>query len=203
LSNLDVLSNYPIQHISAYHLTIEPGTKFGKLKRQNKLSEYNDSESEKIFWTLHDKAAEMGFEHYEISNFCRNGFYSRHNTAYWDNIPYLGIGPSAHSFDGKKRYWNKSNLSQYIKQGFSAGVSYETLTSKDRFNEYLMLRLRTNKGINVNDAEKKFDNYWNRIEPEIHKWILADFLEKSDGYIYASRKGWFVIDGIIEDLFIL
>ncbi|MDI3520042.1 MAG: hypothetical protein PWQ17_659 [Anaerophaga sp.] len=203
LSNLDVLNNYPVQHLSAYHLTIEPGTQFGKLKRQNRLTEPDDSESENIFWSLHDKAAEMGFEHYEISNFCRNGLYSRHNTAYWDNVPYLGVGPAAHSFDGTKRYWNKSDLHQYIKQGFSAGISGETLNLKDRFNEYLMLRLRTGKGINVDEAKRNFESYWNKIEPDINNWIQKEFLKKSNGYIYGTRKGWFVIDGIIEDLFIL
>lgn len=203
LSNLDVLSNYPVQHLSAYHLTIEPGTQFGKLKRQKRLLEPDDSESENIFWSLHDKAAEMGFEHYEISNFCRNGLYSRHNTAYWDNVTYLGVGPAAHSFDGTKRYWNKPDLQQYIKQGFSAGISCETLTLKDHFNEYLMLRLRTGKGINIDKAKRNFESYWNRIEPDINNWIQKEFLEKSNGYIYGTRKGWFVIDGIIEDLFIL
>ncbi|MGQ1889530.1 radical SAM family heme chaperone HemW [Thermophagus sp. OGC60D27] len=203
LSNLDILKEYPVKHLSAYHLTIEQGTYFGRLKRNNKLVEIDDSESEALFWKLHDKTIHMGFEHYEISNFCKDGLYSKHNTAYWNDEPYLGLGPGAHSFDGKKRYWNKSDLQQYIKNGFSDGLASETLDGYDRFNEFLMLRLRTARGICIKQVENCFENGWKKIETKIRKWVNDGFLEVNDGFIYGSRKGWFVIDGIIKDLFIV
>ena len=203
LSNLDILNEYPLKHLSAYHLTIENGTYFGRLKRKNKLVEIDDSESESLFWALHDKALDMGFDHYEISNFCRNGFYSKHNTAYWNENPYLGLGPGAHSFDGSRRYWNKSDLQQYINGELSDSLSYEILNNKDRFNEYLMLRLRTAKGIFIEDIKNRFENEWKSTKPNISKWIEQGFLDFDNGYIRGNRKGWFVIDGIIEDLFIV
>lgn len=203
LKNLNILFQYPVKHLSAYHLTIEEGTQFGKEKRQNKLSELSGSASEKLFWHLHDEAEKMGFQHYEISNFCKEGSFSRHNTSYWNGSPYLGIGPGGHSFSGKKRYWNEPNLFQYIKNGYRPGLSQENLSEEDRFNETLMLRLRTKEGVSVELMKKDFSLFWNQITPNLRKWIDQGFLEIKNDYIFSTRKGWFVIDGIIEDFFIV
>ncbi|WP_462317297.1 radical SAM family heme chaperone HemW [Marinilabilia sp.] len=203
LQNIEIVKDYPLQHISAYHLTIEPGTKFGKDKLAKKLSEIEESESEKLFWQIHDRFKEMGFEHYEISNFCKEEFYSRHNTSYWNETPYLGLGPGAHSFDGDKRFWNKPDLHQYITQGFLPGYSQEILTGRDRFNEKLMLGLRTRQGINIDEMKSRFERYWQSIEDRVEAWINRGFLIPESGHLKATRQGWFVIDGIIEDLFIV
>lgn len=203
LSNLDILQEFPITHLSAYHLTIEPHTQFGKLKAQNKLFEIDDSKSEKLFWDVHDKAEQMGFDHYEISNFCRKGFYSQHNTSYWNDEPYLGLGPGSHSYDQNFRYWIKSDLHLYITKGYSEGLSCESLTLTDRFNEYLMLGLRTRQGINIKKMMDNFEEFWIKIKPKIQRWIDNEFLECNDGYIRGTRKGWFVIDGVIKDLFLV
>jgi oxygen-independent coproporphyrinogen III oxidase len=201
LKNLKVLNQYPVKHLSAYHLTIEPGTKFGKEKIHNRLLEIDESISEKLFWLLHDETSKMGFDHYEISNFCKDGFYSRHNTSYWTGNPYLGLGPGAHSFDGVHRFWNRPDLFRYISLGYKPGISYEILTIKDRFNEMLMLGLRTKKGVNISCLENNFPKLYENIQPGISKWLNEKFLKIEDNCLKGTRKGWFVIDGIIEDLF--
>ena len=203
LRNVEMVKKFPVKHISAYHLTIEPGTKFGKDKLAKKLKEIEESESEKIFWFLHDEFQKMGFDHYEISNFGKEGYYSRHNTSYWNEIPYLGVGPGAHSFDGIKRYWNKPDLNQYVTNGYKPGHSFEILSPLDRFNEKLMLGLRTQKGISDDEMNAGFREFWHTIEPRKKLWLENGFLTLDNGFIRASRKGWFVIDGIIEDLFMV
>ncbi len=201
LENLKILNNYPLTHLSAYHLTIEPGTQFGRDKKCKKLSEIEQEQSERLFWLLHDEAEKMGFQHYEISNFCKNELYSQHNTSYWIGKSYLGAGPGAHSFDGDRRYWNKSDLNQYINSGYKNGVSDEILSETDSFNERLMLGLRTRKGININDLKQDYPHLIADLEINIHKWIHQGHLKLHDGMLSGTRKGWFVIDGIIEDLF--
>lgn len=201
LKNLKILNQYPLTHLSAYHLTIEPGTQFGRDKKRKKLSEIEEEESEQIFWALHDEAEKMGFDHYEISNFCRDELFSRHNTSYWTGKAYLGAGPGAHSFDRNRRFWNRSELHHYLENGYQKGVEEEILTEKDRFNERLMLGLRTKKGIDFFELKKNYPCLTIRLENNIRKWIDREFLCQQDGKIFGTRKGWFLIDGIIEDLF--
>ncbi|WP_025006670.1 radical SAM family heme chaperone HemW [Marinilabilia salmonicolor] len=201
LENLKIMNQYPLKHLSAYHLTIEPGTQFGRDKKRKKLSEIEEEQSEQLFWLLHDEAEKMGFDHYEISNFCRDELYSRHNTSYWIGKSYLGVGPGAHSFDGIRRFWNKSDLHQYLHCGYQKGIGEEILSENDRFNERLMLGLRTKKGIDLFDLKNIHPGLTDRLEKNIQKWIDRDFLMQSGGRIFGSRKGWFLIDGIIEDLF--
>lgn len=201
LENLKIINQYPLKHLSAYHLTIEPGTQFGRDKKRKKLSEIEEEQSEQLFWMLHDEAEKMGFEHYEISNFCRDGLYSRHNTSYWTGKSYLGAGPGAHSFDGIRRFWNKSDLHQYLESGYQRGISNEILTENDRFNERLMLGLRTRRGIELEDLKANHSGLMSQFEKNIQKWTDRGFLQQEGGRIFGTRKGWFLIDGIIEDLF--
>ena len=203
LENLKIVGDYPLKHLSAYHLTIEPGTRFGRDKKRNLLTEVNDSQSENLFWLVHDETESMGFDHYEISNFCKEGFFSRHNTSYWTGNSYLGVGPGAHSFDGKRRLWNKENLNQYLTEGFERGISEEFLTEKDHFNERLMLGLRTKEGIDIENLKNHFSQYSVSLEKKIDKWINKELLQIKDCKLSGTRKGWFLIDGIIEDLFVL
>jgi oxygen-independent coproporphyrinogen-3 oxidase len=201
LQNLIIMNQYPLKHLSAYHLTIEPGTQFGRDIKRKKLSEIEEEQSEQLFWMLHDEAEKMGFEHYEISNFCRDQLYSRHNTSYWTGKSYLGAGPGAHSFDGTRRFWNKSDLHQYIESGYQSGISSEILTENDRFNERLMLGLRTRKGIELEDLKANHPGLMSQFEKNIQKWTDRGLLQQEGGRIFGTRKGWFLIDGIIEDLF--
>lgn len=203
LENIDVMSAFPIKHLSAYHLTIEAGTVFGEEKKRNKLKEPDEGESEKQFWLLHDELEKMGFDHYEISNFAVEGYQSIHNSSYWKGIPYLGIGPGAHSFDGEKRYWNKADIQEYMKSGYFSGISSETLTMNERFNEKIMLGLRTKNGIMARDMETLFPELWKQTTFSIKGWIDKGYLRWENGKIFSTREGWFVIDGVIENLFIV
>ncbi len=132
-------------HISAYHLTIEQGTPFAHLKNKGKLTEIADENSEKQYDFLVNFLAEKGYEQYEISNFCKDRKISRHNTSYWLQTPYLGIGVSAHSYNGTARNWNISNLKKYIEAlaGNKLPNEVETLSIQDKYNDYIIVRLRT------------------------------------------------------------
>ncbi len=145
-------------HISAYHLTIEQGTPFAHLKKKGKLHEIADENSEKQYKFLVAFLADKGYEQYEISNFCKDGKISRHNSSYWQQKPYLGIGPSAHSYDGNSRSWNIANLKQYIQKTQQNEATYEseTLTKNDKFNDYIIVRLRTKWGIDLEYIRKNF-----------------------------------------------
>ncbi|MGM0377838.1 MAG: radical SAM family heme chaperone HemW [Bacteroidota bacterium] len=201
--NLRIFWEYPVKHLSAYHLTIEPGTRFGKDLAAHQLKELTGEESEKRFRILTEETAKQGFEHYEISNFCKPGWPSRHNSAYWTGEPYLGLGPAAHSFNGRQRIFNLPDINGYIEQGYQKGIRVEELKKKDLFNENLMLGLRTQKGIDVKEMEENFPDCWQKILPLLDKWIKPGFLDQKNGRLFSTSKGWFVIDGIIEDLFVL
>jgi len=201
--NLRIFSQYPLKHLSAYHLTIEPGTRFGRDKTRDHLKELSGEESEKRFNILQEETAKMGFDHYEISNFCLPGWSSRHNSAYWSGDPYLGLGPAAHSFNGRQRFLNLPDINGYIQQGYARGIRGEELSKKDIFNEHLMLGLRTKEGVDVVKMKKDFPEYWQQILPPLERWIKSGFLDQKDGRLFSTRQGWFVIDGIIEDLFVL
>jgi oxygen-independent coproporphyrinogen-3 oxidase len=159
LSNLDFSFRFDIRHLSAYHLTIEPGTLFGKMKAKGLLSEIDEEESNLQFNLLVEKASEAGFIQYEISNFGKPGFFSIHNSNYWKQVNYLGLGPSAHSFNGYSRQWNVRDVKKYIKALDSGTQLFEReeLNKRTRFNEYLMTSLRTMWGIDLDYVEEMFD----------------------------------------------
>ena len=144
--------------VSAYHLTVEPQTAFGRRMAQGRFSPVTEETSEEEFLTVHDTLTAAGFEHYEVSNYALPGFRARHNASYWHGTKYLGIGPAAHSFDGEERHWNASSVEKYI-AGAPAGK--EVLTRRDRFNEYVMTALRTVEGIEAELAaiEKQIAAY--------------------------------------------
>jgi len=158
-SNLDISFSYEIKHMSAYHLTIEAGTILGKMKAKGTLAEIDEDESTSQFQILIEKATAAGFIHYEISNFGLPGFLSIHNSNYWKQVSYLGLGPSAHSFNGYSRQWNIRDIRKYIKAVNSGSLFFEKeeLDRKTRFNEYIMTSLRTMWGINLDYVEKVFD----------------------------------------------
>jgi oxygen-independent coproporphyrinogen-3 oxidase len=165
--NLDKTLSFDIKHISAYHLTVEPGTVFGKMKEQGKLSEPDDEESNAQFSLLIEKTAASGFIHYEISNFGKEGYFSRHNTNYWKQVPYLGLGPSAHSFNGFSRQWNNPDIAEYKRAlpGSLPPFGMEELDIEIRFNEYIMTSLRTMWGADLDYIEKTF-------EKEMHDYVI-------------------------------
>jgi oxygen-independent coproporphyrinogen-3 oxidase len=151
-----------VPHISAYHLTIEPRTVFGKQAERGLLQPIDDGESERQFLTLHHALTQAGYSHYEISNFALPGREAQHNSAYWRQQPYVGIGPSAHSFDGVQRRWNGANNRQYI-EAMAHGEPFfesETLTADMRYNEYILTGLRTARGVVPDDIRQQFGAYY-------------------------------------------
>ena len=201
---LSLFEKLDLPHLSSYCLTIEPKTVFGKMHKTGKLKSVSDEQSLFEFQYLSDFLRERNFEHYEISNFARAGFISKHNSAYWLGKPYLGIGPSAHSYDGSKRGWNVANNTIYIQQ-VSDNKNYHTeeiLGIAERCNDYLLTRLRTKWGISLNDL-----GFVSAVEKEkMHAKILAyqqsGLLVEKEGCWTLTDQGKYRADGIAADLFI-
>lgn len=201
--NIQKALDLKIQHISAYHLTIEEKTLFHKLYKQNKIQIPTESESLDQFKLLKEKTAEKGFVHYEISNFALDGFLSLHNTNYWMNVKYLGLGPSAHSYNLTSREWNISNLPEYLDGIFKGKLANETeiLSKTEKFNDYLVTSLRTMWGLNTEIIKNIYGlNYWNHINKKSKKYIKDNLLEKTNQNFTLTEKGIFISDHIIENL---
>lgn len=202
-SNLDISFSYGIRHLSAYHLTIEPGTVLGKMKDKGLLSEIDEEESGLQFHLLIDKAASAGFIHYEISNFGKPGYFSVHNSNYWKQANYLGLGPSAHSFNGFSRQWNVSDVKKYIKAVNSGSVLFEReeLDKKTRFNEYIMTSLRTMWGIDLDYVERVFDKEgYDYIINLAGKLIDYGLMKQDQKTLVLTNQGKLISDNVISEL---
>jgi oxygen-independent coproporphyrinogen-3 oxidase len=195
-----------VQHISAYHLTIEPHTVFGKQAEKGLLQPIDDDESERQFLLLHHTLTQAGYGHYEVSNFALPGYEAQHNSAYWRQQPYVGIGPSAHSFDGVQRRWNKANNKQYIAamaQGlpFSEG---ESLTAAMRYNEYILTGLRTARGISPEYIRQQFGAYYyNYFQQHSVPCLQSGRLIQSGDKVRIPPEYFFISDAIIESFFVV
>lgn len=205
IKNLEIFSSYHIPHLSAYALTVEPKTTLDMLIRKKKMKPVEDKKAVDHFQLLLDFALSNKLEHYEISNFCKPGFYSKHNRSYWQGKKYLGIGPSAHSYNGVARQWNISHLSNYIesiKQG-KVNASEEILTMDQKFNEYIMVSLRTIWGVDVNFIEGTFgEQYKNHVELQIQKYLISEDVLKQQNIYTLTSHGKLFADGISSDIFI-
>ena len=203
--DLSIATALNIPHISAYCLTIEEQTAFGKWVKNNKMKPVDEDFASEQYRIMKEVFNQNGIEQYEISNFARNGAYALHNTSYWQNEPYLGIGPSAHSFDGLKRQWNISNNALYIKGLKSNQIPFEseTLTNIDRANEYLMTGLRTKWGVSleklgelVNISELEF---LNGIKEAINHGLMI----KDKQHLFLTEEGKLKADAISSSLFFM
>lgn len=204
--NLEKAFSLEIQHISSYSLTIEEKTKLKHLIDTHQINELDDIESSKHFEILISECEKRGFIQYEISNFGKENYFSKHNSSYWLGKEYLGIGPSAHSFNGDSRQWNISNNTKYIKQINESVLPFEKeyLSNSQKYNDYIMTSLRTIWGINLNLIKTKFGiDAFIHLKKEIIKWIESEdvYLEKEN--IFLTTKGKFISDSICSDLFIL
>ena len=202
-SNLDFSFSFDIKHLSAYHLTIEPGTVFGKMKEKGLLSEIEEEESNTQFHILIDKAESAGFVHYEISNFGKPGFFSMHNSNYWKQVNYLGLGPSAHSFNGYSRQWNVSDVKKYIKAVNSGSLLFEReeLDKRTRFNEYIMTSLRTMWGIDLDYVERTFDKEgYDYIINLAGKFIDYGLMKPDKKTLMLTNQGKMISDNVISEL---
>jgi oxygen-independent coproporphyrinogen-3 oxidase len=197
--NLKKFADLPVQHLSAYHLTIEKETPFSK----QFLKELSDKESFKQYLLLCETMKNKNMEHYEVSNFCLSGFYSRHNSAYWQGIPYLGLGAGAHSFYNGKRYWNKQDIDLYNSENFDLACEEETLSKTNLFNEQIMLELRTNRGVDLKKTETDFPEYFEMFKSVADKWQGRGALYIENEHLKCYEVKWFIVDNIIEDFFIV
>jgi putative oxygen-independent coproporphyrinogen III oxidase len=204
--NLHTFISLDVPHLSAYHLTIEPKTVFGYYKRKGRLTEVDEEISLKHYDILVDTMSTNNFEHYEISNFCKDGRYSRHNTNYWKAGHYLGIGPSAHSFNGTSRQWNVSVNSDYINAIAKGEAFYEVekLSENEKFNDYLLTGLRTQWGIDLSYIKKAFgDQYFNYLEKVLSGIIDNKTVKRDQDIVRLTDRGMFLSDNIIAGLFMV
>lgn len=193
-----------VEHISAYHLTYEEGTRIYRLLQAHTVREVDEEASLRFFNLLKNELEAAGYVHYEISNFCKPGMHARHNSAYWHGIPYLGCGPSAHSFDTRTREWNTASLEQYLAALESGRRTFgrEELDLPTRYNEYIMTALRTMQGISLTEITEKFGQRFRRHCLETAAPHLATGrLKKTDSRLTLTRESMFISDGIISDLF--
>lgn len=196
-----------VPHISAYALTVEPKTALKSWIEQKKVAAPKEAEQNEDFYYLSSYLQENGFDHYEISNFGKPNFHSKHNSAYWEGKEYLGLGPSAHSYDGdRRRSWNIANNRKYIDsiEALQLPLETEILSEYDQLNEMLMIGLRTTKGVNFSLLKERFsketlETLQQEIEAKLHEGLLIienDFLK-------IPQDHWFLADGIASDLFLV
>lgn len=204
IENIDQALTLGIPHISCYALTVEEKTALHKMILQQKKEDVQAKDQQRHFNILLKKMKAAGYRHYEISNFAKKGFYSRHNSSYWENKKYLGLGPSAHSFNGSSRQWNISNNALFIKarKEHLPCFDIEYLTPVQQLNEYIMTSLRTENGI---AAEKIIrlsnEQQWRSIFNDAEKWLKAKKIKWQHDHLILTNKGKFFADGIAADLF--
>jgi len=203
--NLEIAFSLDIQHLSAYHLTYEPHTHLTKALKQNKIAEIDESISIEQFKVLIAESKKNGFEHYEISNCAQKGFRSKHNSSYWRQAKYLGVGASAHSCNCKSRQWNVSNVTRYIQAIKNKDVAFEIefLDENTRFNEYVMTSLRTLEGIDLKQVENQFGTYFvKHLLNVFQKNEILKYCQVSDNQLFLTDEGKFVSDRLIAGFFV-
>lgn len=203
--NLDIFFSTKISHLSAYALTVEPKTVLGQRIENNELQDVDEDSVVRQYDILVERTRENGFEHYEISNFAKEGCRSQHNSIYWKDEKYLGLGPSAHSYDGNSRQWNVSNLTKYIQSVGTSDDYYEKeiLTLDDKYNEYVMTSLRTSWGCSLEKIKSKYGNrYVKCFLKGTEKYLASGEMLDKSGNFMLSEKGKLFADGIAADLFL-
>ena len=213
--NLDIFFSYNLPHLSAYALTLEPNAILTKQIELGKAQLINEEDALRDYEILCSRAAENGYLHYEISNFCRRGMHSKHNASYWFGTPYLGLGPSAHSFDGTSRQWNVSNVEDYcdalLSPGRNSGAcppvgkalkEKELLSPEQQYDEYVMLRLRTHWGIDLKwlkrEMSERFSDY---CQQQALPLIAQGRLTQTREFLHLTDRQMLFADGVAEELF--
>ncbi|NER18148.1 radical SAM family heme chaperone HemW [Spongiivirga citrea] len=204
--NLDVAIALNIPHISSYALTVEPKTALHSFIEKGVIDPVDDEAAQQHFNMLIDTMEEKGYEHYETSNFAKPGYFSKNNSAYWQNKPYLGVGPSAHSFDREQRSWNINNNAKYIKAlaKDELPIERERLSAIDRYNEYVMTGLRTIWGVSLSKVEKEYgQRFRDYLLKQSKRYVDEHLLYIDDDKLMTSKNGRFLSDGIAADLFMV
>lgn len=204
--NIEKALSFGIPHISSYALTVEPKTALKKLIQTGKVAEPNDEVAQEHFIILVDTLTANGFVHYELSNFGKENYFSKNNSAYWLGKKYIGIGPSAHSYDGISRSWNVANNPMYLKAIAIDELpnEIETLSQFDRYNEYIMTGLRTIWGVSISRIQLEFGiTFSDYLMKQADKFLKDGLLEIENDILKPTKKGKFLTDGIASDLFML
>ncbi|QZK89273.1 radical SAM family heme chaperone HemW [Flavobacterium sp. CHNK8] len=204
--NIETALSFGIPHISSYALTVEPKTALKKLIQTGKIAKPNDESAQEHFAILVETLEANDFIHYELSNFGKANYFSKNNSAYWLGKKYLGIGPSAHSYDGVSRSWNIANNALYLKgiQQDKLSNEVEFLSVADRYNEYVMTGLRTIWGVSLTRIESEFGNeYLEYLNKQTQKFLNDDLVFIENNILKTTSKGKFLTDGIASDLFYL
>ncbi|MBS1660934.1 MAG: radical SAM family heme chaperone HemW [Bacteroidetes bacterium] len=200
--NVDRAITLQVPHLSCYALTVEPKTALDKMIHLHKKQDVSPDDQARQFLLLMDWTAGAGYEHYEISNFAKPGMRSRHNSSYWQGKTYLGLGPSAHSFNCTSREWNIANNSKYTAAQGSAVAELEVLTPVQQMNEHIMIGLRTMEGIDLAMVEARFGKEEvRRLQREAEQYIRAGKMASMEGCLRLTREGRLLADGIASDLF--
>ena len=213
--NLDIFFSYNLPHLSAYALTLEPNAILTKQIELGKAQPINEEDALRDYEILCSRAAENGYLHYEISNFCRRGMHSKHNASYWFGTPYLGLGPSAHSFDGTSRQWNVSNVEDYcdalLSPGRNSGACHtvgkalkekELLSLEQQYDEYVMLRLRTHWGIDLKWMKKNMgERFSDYCQQQAQPLIAQGRLMQTREFLHLTDRQMLFADGLAEELF--
>jgi oxygen-independent coproporphyrinogen-3 oxidase len=204
--NIEKALSYTIPHISSYALTVEPKTALDTFIKKGIIKAPNDEVAQEHFDILVETLEKNGFIHYELSNFGKENYFSKNNSSYWLGKKYIGIGPSAHSYDGVSRSWNIANNALYIKaiQEDKLPLTTEILTKEDSYNEYIMTGLRTIWGVSLERIENEFgDLYLKYLLKQAEKFLKDELLSVTEGTLITTPKGKFLTDGIASDLFLL
>jgi len=204
LHNVDHAIALKVPHLSCYGLTVEPETALDKMIRLRKKEDVDSDQQARQYLLLMERLERAGYEHYEISNWALPGMRSRHNSSYWKGIPYFGFGPSAHAYDGRARRWNLANNALYIKALDQGELPFteEILRPVDRFNESVMIALRTAEGIDIRDFREAWGKDWTeQLIRETQPFIELGQIREEEGHLRLTREGKLFADGIAASLF--
>jgi oxygen-independent coproporphyrinogen-3 oxidase len=206
LENIRTAISLGVPHLSCYALTIEPKTALDNFIKKGLMAPMDDALAQEHYTILIEETEKMGFINYEFSNFGKEGYQSQNNMAYWRGKSYLGIGPSAHSYDGTVRSWNVNNNTKYIKsiEKNQLPIEREVLSEKDKYNEYIMTRLRTQWGVSLREVDENFGrDYRKYLMTQAQRSIENELLSLENNILTITKKGKFLCDGIAADLFLV
>ena len=206
IANVEKALSLNIPHLSCYALTVEPKTALEQFIKKGIVPPVEDDVAQEHHTILIEMTEAAGYHNYEFSNFCKPGWESKNNTAYWQGKPYLGVGPSGHSYDGNQRSWNISNNPIYIKKinNGELPLEREVLSTRDKYNEYVMTRLRTANGISLKEIQENFGLIFSKyLAKQMIEHIDSGLLSVKMDTVIVTKKGKFLSDGIAADLFLV
>ncbi len=200
--SLDTALSLDVQHISAYHLTIEGGTNFARKLNRGELHVVSEEVSEAEYMLVEKVLTEAGFDHYEVSNYAKSGFRSIHNSSYWHGVHYLGIGPGAHSFNGVQRRKVCSSIEGYLDEGAAGRYDVEVLSEVDHYNEFVMTSLRCCEGIDLRELDRRFANHLSEYACRAaESWLSSGKMHREGGRLFIPSDYFLLSDLIIESMF--